>query len=151
MPRIDRYDYPAELWYDAREHLWLRPARRDDGRWLVTIGLDALGQEALGEVVYVQLAEPGLAVARRQALGSLEAEKMVRSVLAPVAGRLVEVNLAVPSAPRLVNTDPYGAGWLCRLLVDDWEGARAGLLHGDPAVTAWVRAEIEAYERERER
>jgi glycine cleavage system H protein len=149
MARIDRYDYPGDLWYDAREHLWLCPARRDDGRWLVTVGVDALGQEALGEVVYVQLAEPGLVVARHQALGSLEAEKMVRSVLAPVAGRLVEVNVAVASMPRLVNTDPYGAGWLCRLLVDDWEQERAGLLHGDDAVTPWIRAELAAYEAER--
>lgn len=142
--QVDRYEFPRDRWYDGREHLWVEPSRRGEN-WLVTIGLDALAQEALGEMVYVQLAEPGCAVSRGQAIGSLEAEKMVRPVLAPVSGTLVEVNEAVLGAPRLVNTDPYGAGWLCRLLADRWEHEQGELLHGDPAVTAWVRAEIQAY------
>lgn len=145
---IERYEFPGDRWYDPGEHLWLAPARRGD-RWVVTVGLDALGQEALGEVVYVQLAAPGLRVARGEAIGSLEAEKMVRPLLAPLSGTLVEVNQAVLGAPRLVNTDPYGAGWLCRLEADRWEPERADLLHGEAAVTAWVRAELAAYEERR--
>ncbi len=148
MARIDRYDYPDDRWYDRREHLWLHAVRQGEG-WLVTVGLDALGQEALGEVVYVQLAEAGLGVTRGQAIGSLEAAKMVRPLLAPVSGTLVAVNPAVLGAPRLLNTDPYGAGWLCRVETDRWERERAALLHGDAAVTAWIRGELAAYEARR--
>lgn len=148
MARIDRYDYPDDRWYDRQEHLWLHPVRQGEG-WLVTVGLDALGQEALGEVVYVQLAEAGLGVTRGQAIGSLEAEKMVRPLLAPVSGTLVAVNPAVLGAPRLLNTDPYGTGWLCRVETDRWERERAALLHGDAAVTAWIRGELAAYEERR--
>lgn len=145
MAQVDRFEFPADRWYEPREHLWLLP-RRDGEDWLVTVGLDALGQEALGEMVYVQLVDPGRPVSRGEALGSMEAEKMVRPLLAPAAGTLVAVNPAVMTTPRLVNADPYGAGWLVRLRVVGWPPAGAPLLHGDPAVTAWIRAELDAEE-----
>ena len=144
MARIEGYDFPDGLWYDPREHLWLRPARQGDA-WLVTVGVDAVGQDALGEVVYIQLMEAGQAVARGKAMGSLEAEKMVRPVQAPVSGTIRDVNGALLAAPRLLNRDPYGQGWLFRIQAEDWEGEMGALLHGSEAVTAWVRAELEAH------
>jgi glycine cleavage system H protein len=144
MARIDGYEFPDDLWYQPLEHLWLRPARQGDG-WLVTVGVDAVGQDALGEVVYIQLIEAGRTVARGEAVGSLEAEKMVRPVLAPISGTIREVNGALLAAPRLLNRDPYGAGWLFRIQAEDWEGEVGVLLNGSDAVTAWVRAELEAY------
>jgi glycine cleavage system H protein len=140
MATVEAYEFPADRWYDPAEHLWVAPGM--DGT--LAVGVDALGAELLGEVVYVQLPAPGLAVVRGEAIGSLEAEKMVRPLLAPASGTVVEINEAVRAAPRLLNTDPYGAGWLVRLRAARWDAERAGLLHGDAAVAAWARAEIEA-------
>lgn len=135
---VGGHAFPGDRWYDPREHVWARP----DGGDIVTVGVDALGQEALGEVVYVQLADAGAAVARGDALGSLEAEKMVRPLLAPVSGTVAEVNAALVAEPRLLNRDPYGAGWLLRLRATRWEAEAGELLHGDDAVGSWARAEI---------
>jgi glycine cleavage system H protein len=145
--RVAGYEFPADRWYEPREHLWIQRGR-DGAEGLVTIGLDAVAQEALGEVVYVQLVEPGLVLARRDALGSLEAEKMVRPLLAPVSGAVGDVNRAVLGNPRLVNADPYGAGWLVRLRATRWEAEQAELLWGTGPVTAWIEAEVRA-DRER--
>lgn len=144
MARIEGYEFPDDLWYDPREHLWLRPLREGD-RWLVTVGVDTVGQDALGGVVYIQLMEAGRTIARGEAAGSLEAEKMVRPVLAPVSGLLAEINNAVLTSPRLLNHDPYGEGWLFRIRGEDWEAERGDLLHGEERVAAWIRAELEAY------
>ena len=143
MTRIEGYDFPDDLWYHSREHLWLRP-EREGGRWIVTVGVDAVGQDALGEVVYVQLTEAGRAVGRGEAVGSLEAEKMVRPVLAPLSGTLAEVNAALMAAPRLLNREPYGQGWILRMQARDWEGEREELLHGEERVRAWIIAELQA-------
>ena len=140
MARIERFDFPDELFYDAQEHLWVRPAV--DG--LLSVGIDAGGQDALGDVVYLQLSDPGRKVARGDAIGSVEAEKMVRPLLAPVSGTLVEVNSALVAAPRPINTDPYGA-WLVRIEASDWEIEKVLLLHGAEAVSAWVSAELRAH------
>jgi glycine cleavage system H protein len=148
MARIEGYDFPDDRWYHPLEHLWLHPARQGDA-WLVTVGIDAVGQEALGEVVYIQLIEPGQAVARGGAVGSLEAEKMVRPLLAPVSGTLSEVNRALLAAPRLLNRDPYGQGWLFHMRAREWETERESLLHGEKAVAAWIRAELQAYNERR--
>jgi glycine cleavage system H protein len=154
MAMVDAYEFPEDRWYEAREHLWLlpetsagpgEPGSPGEGgpAVVVTVGIDALGQELLGEVVYVELAEPGTRVSRGDAMGSLEAEKMVRPILAPLTGVVLEVNAAVLAGPRLVNTAPYGAGWLVRMGTARWEAERGALLHDDAAVAAWARGEIE--------
>ncbi len=141
MAKVEDYDFPSDLWYDSREHLWVR---LDGDGTTVTIGIDGMGQEALGEIVYVELAAAGRQVERGEALGSLEAEKMVRPVVAPVSGTLVDVNDAVVATPRLLNSDPYSGGWLFKIRASRWAAERAELLHGDDAVTTWARKELEA-------
>ncbi len=148
MARIDGYDFPDELWYHPREHLWLRPEREGE-RWIVTVGVDAVGQDALGEVVYVQVTEAGRSVARGEAVGSLEAEKMVRPILAPLSGTLREVNSALMAAPRILNRDPYGQGWMFRMQARDWQGEQKDLLHGEARVAAWIIAELQAMKERR--
>lgn len=140
MASIEGFDFPDELFYDAKEHLWVRLAAEGP----LSVGIDAGGQDALGDVVYLQLSEPGRKVGRGEAIGSVEAEKMVRPLLAPVSGTLREVNAALVAAPRPINTDPYGA-WLVRIEASDWEAERALLLHGPQAVSAWVSAELRAH------
>jgi len=99
--------------------------------------------------VDVPLTDAGRDVARGEAIGSLEAEKMVRPVLAPISGALSEVNAALMATPRLLNSDPYGDGWLCCIRARDWEEERQELLHGEERVSAWIRAELQAMKERR--
>ncbi len=151
MATVEEYHFPTDLWYEPREHLWVRVDGGTTGVDTVdrvptvAVGIDEMGQAALGEVVYVELAGVGREVRRAEALGSLEAEKMVRPVLAPVSGTLVDVNEAVIAAPRLLNSDPYGHGWLFKIRASRWAAERGELLHGDDAVAAWARAELERH------
>jgi len=88
-------------------------------------------------------------VTRGAAVGSLEAEKMVRSVLAPLSGTLSEVNGALMAAPRLLNLHPYDQGWIFRMRARDWEAEREELLHGEERVRAWISAELQAMKEQR--
>ena len=145
--KIEQYEFPEGLWYDPREHLWIRPGEDEGpaGRE-ATVGVDAIGADALGDVVYVQLLDAGSRVSRGQTIGSLEAEKMVRPLIAAVSGTLVAVNDELLAAPRLLNVDPYGAGWLVRIRAEAWTAESGALLSAPEAVTAWVRAELAAHE-----
>jgi glycine cleavage system H protein len=142
VARIDIFDFPDELFYDRKEHMWIRPA----GDGLVTLGIDDGGQDALGDVVYLQLGEAGRRVASGEAVGTIEAEKMVRPLIAPVSGTLREVNTALSTAPRAINQDPYGS-WLYRIETSHWESEKARFLHGAFAVSAWVGEEIESHRK----
>ena len=100
-------ELPAELRYTA-DHEW---ARLEDGR--VRVGLTDFAQDALGDVVFVELPGLGDEVTRGGPLGEVESTKSVSQVYAPVAGKVTEVNSSLADAPEKVNTDPYGEGWLC--------------------------------------
>jgi glycine cleavage system H protein len=145
MATVDRYDFPADRWYEPREHLWVLPdAPGGDAPAVVTVGVDALGQELLGDVAYVELPRPGAEVRRGEAVGTLEAEKMVRPIVAPVSGAVLAVNEALLATPRLLNQEPYGRGWLVRVRASRWHAERDALLHGEAGVVDWARREIEA-------
>jgi glycine cleavage system H protein len=103
---------PEHLRYTA-EHEWVQ--QLDDGR--VRIGITYYAQDALGDVVFVSLPEPGAAVSAGQSLGEVESTKSVSEVYAPLAGEVVARNEALESRPELVNADPYGDGWIVELAV----------------------------------
>ena len=90
------------------DHEW---ARLEDGR--VRIGITDYAQDSLGDVVFVQLPEPGTTVEAGGAFGEVESTKSVSDVYAPVAGTVVEVNGELADAPQRLNEDPYGEGWIC--------------------------------------
>jgi glycine cleavage system H protein len=102
----ERVEYPEDLRY-SREHEW---ARSENGR--VRVGITDFAQDALGDVVYVDLPEPGTQVTSGQAFGEVESTKSVSDVFAPVSGTIVERNAALEEHPELVNEHPYGDGWL---------------------------------------
>ncbi|WGX94321.1 glycine cleavage system protein GcvH [Nocardioides sp. L-11A] len=104
---------PADLKYTA-EHEWLRQPGEVAGS--VRIGITDYAQDALGDIVYVSLPEVGAAVTAGDACGELESTKSVSDVYAPVTGEVVAVNEALDATPELVNTDPYGAGWLFEIV-----------------------------------
>ena len=98
---------PDELRY-TQDHEW---ARLEDGR--VRVGITDYAQDALGDVVFVQVPEPGTAVESGAAFSEVESTKSVSDVYAPVAGTVVEVNTGLADSPQALNEDPYGEGWIC--------------------------------------
>jgi glycine cleavage system H protein len=106
---------PDELRYSA-EHEWAR--RLDDGS-RVRVGITDFAQDALGDVVYVDLPELGATVAAAESVGELESTKSVSEMYAPVSGTVVAINEALVDNPALLNEDPYGDGWLCEIEMSD--------------------------------
>jgi len=100
---------PEELRYTS-DHEWVTVAA---GR--VRVGVTDYAQDALGDVVFVQLPETGTAVEAGAVLGEVESTKSVSEVYAPVAGTVVAVNASLADNPEQLNTDPYGSGWICEL------------------------------------
>src|SRR5262245_6017856 len=100
---------PEELRYTA-EHEWVAP-----GSGPVRIGITDFAQDALGDIVFVQLPDPGAAVQAGQPLGEVESTKSVSEIYAPVTGTVVARNDQLTDEPELINTDPYGAGWLVEI------------------------------------
>ena len=107
-------DYPADLRYTS-DHEWVKVA--DDGT--VRIGITAFAQDALGDVVYVSLPTVGDTVATGDAVGEVESTKSVSDVYSPLDGEVTAVNEALDGSPELVNSDPYGEGWMFELRLGD--------------------------------
>jgi glycine cleavage system H protein len=98
---------PDDLRYTS-DHEWVR---LEDGR--IRIGITDYAQDALGDVVFVQLPEPGAKVEAGGSFSEVESTKSVSDIYAPVAGTVVEVNGELADAPQRLNEDPYGEGWIC--------------------------------------
>jgi glycine cleavage system H protein len=111
--------YPQELKYTV-EHEWVKaPDAAADGSVVVRVGITGYAQEALGDIVYVSLPEPGTTVSAGDALGEVESTKSVSDVYAPLAGEVVGRNDQLSTTPELINSDPYGEGWLIEIRVSD--------------------------------
>ena len=104
---------PSELRY-TEEHEW---TRADGAR--VTVGITEYAQDALGDVVYVDLPATGTRVEQGQPFGEVESTKSVSDLYAPMSGTIVERNESLESSPELVNSDPYGEGWMVVIEADD--------------------------------
>jgi glycine cleavage system H protein len=113
---------PAELRYTA-EHEWVAI----DGL-TASIGITDYAQNALGDVVYVSVPAPGTRVSAGAPCGEVESTKSVSDIYSPVDGEVTEVNADIDDDPGLVNSDPYGAGWLMKVRLDDGGAAPSGLL-----------------------
>ena len=107
---------PTDLKYTA-EHEWVRDPGDQEGA--VRVGITDHAQQALGDIVYVDLPDVGTTVEAGSPCGELESTKSVSDVYAPVTGRVVAVNEALEATPELVNSDPYGGGWLFEVVPDD--------------------------------
>ena len=101
--------------YYSKDHEWV--AVSDDG--LATIGITAHAQNALGDIVFVELPEPGRSVVKAEACAVVESVKAASDVYAPLTGTIAEVNPAIIDEPALVNQDPEGAAWFFRMRLDD--------------------------------
>jgi glycine cleavage system H protein len=104
---------PAELRYSS-DHEWVRVEGTT-----ATIGITEYAQDALGDVVFVEMPDAGLAVAAGESFSEVESTKSVSDIYAPITGSISEVNAELESQPELLNSDPYGAGWICRIQISD--------------------------------
>ena len=100
-------DSPVELRYSSDDE-WVRMESS-----LARVGITDFAQDALGDVVYVELPEVGLVVTANSAFAEIESTKSVSDVFAPVSGEVIEVNDVLEERPELVNEEPYGDGWIC--------------------------------------
>jgi len=115
---------PEELRY-SRDHEW---ARDDQGT--VRVGITDYAQDALGDVVYVDLPKVGATLDAGGKLGEVESTKSVSEIYAPVSGTVSSVNAELTGAPELINSDPYGAGWICEIATES-SSDLANLLDAD--------------------
>lgn len=105
--------YPETLRY-TKDHEWIKL----DGE-IATIGITEFAQSELGDIVYVEIETKGKALMAETVFGTVEAVKTVSDLFLPVSGTITEVNPVLASQPELVNTDPYGEGWMIRMKVDN--------------------------------
>ncbi|MGG9961858.1 glycine cleavage system protein GcvH [Ferruginibacter sp. SUN106] len=122
--------FPANLRY-TKDHEWISL----EGN-VATIGITEFAQGELGDIVYVDISSKGKALAAEEVFGTVEAVKTVSDLFLPVSGTITEVNPALEAQPELVNTDPYGEGWMIKMTVDNPAAVEA-LLNAE-AYTALV-------------
>ena len=105
--------YPDNLRY-TKDHEWIRL----EGS-VATIGITDFAQHELGDIVYIDISAKGKALAAEEVFGTVEAVKTVSDLFLPAAGTITEINPALESQPELVNSDPYGEGWMVKMTVDN--------------------------------
>ena len=106
-------NFPENLKYTT-DHEWIRVEGQFG--W---VGITDYAQSELGDVVYVELPAAGVKVEKGKSFGTIEAVKAVSDVFAPVAGEVVEVNTEMKDHPEVINKDPYGAGWMIKIVITD--------------------------------
>ena len=123
-------NFPAELKY-SKEHEWVRV--EGDHAY---VGISDFAQRELGDIVYVEIETEGKSLDKDAVFGTVEAVKTVSDLFMPVSGKVVEVNPALNNNPELVNTDPYGQGWMVKLQLSN--AAEVDELMDSSAYTAMV-------------
>jgi glycine cleavage system H protein len=136
--QIQGYNMPDDLYYEEN-HFWVK----EEGDLLV-IGMDDFAQQMAGEIVYVQLPEPGKRLKAGKKFAKMESGKWLGKVFAPVNGELAEANMELESNPGLINDDCYANGWLFKIKPDD-KSELNNLIRGFEAVEKWLLADIEKY------
>jgi glycine cleavage system H protein len=132
VAEVNNCNIPEDLLYVIDKHVW---ARRDGD--LVTVGMTDVAQHLAKSIIAVTPKKPGRAVPRGRNIATVESGKWVGPVPAPVSGEIAEVNTALEATPGLINTDPYGAGWVARLRPSDWDAEAGDLATGAEGVEAY--------------
>jgi glycine cleavage system H protein len=138
MAQVEGIQLPDDLYYQPEDHLWVRLEGKQ-----ARVGLDDQAQRSAGAVSAVRLKPAGRPVAKGKPFGTMEAGKYVGPLKAPIAGQVIEVNAEVMNQPGLLNSDPYGQGWLILVEPDTASLARdlATLVHGE-ARQAWLEKSV---------
>lgn len=137
MVEIEGYNLPEDLYY-TKDHTWARV--EDNGT--VTVGLDAFGAKAAGNIEFIDLPMEDDEFESGEAFGSLESAKWVGGLLMPVSGTIIQANESIEDELNLLVEDPYGEGWLIKVKPTNLKDDLKALIH-DNAVGPWLKKEIE--------
>jgi glycine cleavage system H protein len=129
---VNNCNLPEDLYYVVEKHVW---ARRDGD--LVTVGMTDVAQNLAKTIIAVTPKAAGKPVKKGRNVATVESGKWVGPVPAPVSGEIVEVNDALATSPSLINSDPYGAGWVARLRPSDWHADAVDLAFGAEGIEAY--------------
>lgn len=139
MNQPDKYEIRENLYYDPATYLWI-----EDAGVFAVIGMSPLLQETSGSFVAIQVAPPGTMFRKNDTIATVEAEKHVGPVKAPVSGKIRKVNEAVLNNPRLINEHPYDEGWLAEIeLANPYE--LNALITGEKNIREWFEAELKKF------
>lgn len=141
MKQIGKYEIKTDLFYEPVNHFWV-----DVKDNTAVVGMSPLIQEINGSFVAIQIDQSGNNIRKNYSMGSVEAEKHVGQLRAPLTGRILLVNENVLENPRLVNDDPYGEGWLLEMEIENPKELK-DLLSGEERITQWVEGEIERFNK----
>ena len=142
MGDIKGYNMPDELYYHE-EHSW---ARVDGTK--VTVGMSDFFQKEAGDVVFVDLPEEEDDVSQGEVCGKIQSRKWIGKLVSPVSGEIIEINEELEDDTSLINTDPYGEGWIIVIEASDLDSDLGNLIHGD-AVADFIDREIKRAEEEK--
>jgi glycine cleavage system H protein len=117
---------PEQLLY-AKTHEWVAVEPGSSGGNVATVGISAFAVESLTDLVFMQLPEVGRRVKAGDPMGEIESVKAVSDLYSPISGEIIEVNKDLPNKLETLSTDPYGAGWIAKIKIDD-ESSLAGLM-----------------------
>ena len=142
MAEIKGYNMPDDLYYH-QEDSW---ARVDGDK--VTIGMTDFFQKEAGDVVFVDLPDEADEVEQGEVCGKIQSRKWIGKLVAPVSGEIVEINEDLEDDTSLINSDPYGEGWILVIEASDLDGDLGKLIHGD-AVADFIESQLQKAEEEK--
>jgi glycine cleavage system H protein len=141
---VKGFEVRMDRLYDLVHHMWVQDV--GDGR--VRIGMDSLGVETSGTLAHLSAVAVGTVVSRGESFGSLEAEKYVGPLVAPLSGTIVAVNDEVFSDPRKVESDPYESGWMIEMETAALAAERGGLIGGSDLIAERFAQKVTEYRLE---
>jgi glycine cleavage system H protein len=133
MAEVKGCQLPEDVYYWPEKHVWAR--LEPDGT--VKVGMTDIAQFLAKSIVSVTPRGAGKKLKRGKSVGTVESGKWVGPVNTPVSGAVLEVNDEVLANPKLINSDPYGEGWVVRIQPDDWEGEKTSLVIGEEGIEAY--------------
>lgn len=142
MSDIKGYNMPDELYYHE-EHSWARVEGTK-----VTVGMNDFFQKEAGDIVFIDLPEEEEEVSQGEVCGKIQSRKWIGKLVAPVSGEIIEINEDLEDDTSLINSDPYGEGWILVIEADDLESELDNLMQGD-TLTAFIEREIKVAEEEK--
>jgi len=141
MTTIENFEFPDDLYY-TKEHVWVKA----EGN-ILTIGLSQFGQDVAGDILYVEAPREGREISKDEAFMSMESGKWVGRVKAPINGKILESNSELEWESDLVNSDPYGTGWLTKIETSDLSDLDTLMRAGSPEFTAFIAEEKKKYKK----
>ena len=141
MITIDKYNVDTGLYYDPKEHFWIKIS--DDH---ARIGMSPLIQETSGAFVAIQMNSQEMNLNKGESFGTIEAEKHVGPLKIPLTGKITNINDDVIENPRLINYDPYGDGWLIEIELKNAANEVSELIYGEQKIIEWFKSELKKFD-----